>query len=300
MLLAWLSARAAGGTVVLRVEDIDRARCRPEYTAQLLDDLHWLGLDCDEGPDGSGPYAPYLQSQRLDRYEAALTRLQRAGLAYPCVCSRAELAQAASAPHTAGGPLYPGTCRGRYQSAQDAAATGGRAPSWRFDAQAAGTERMPWQDAFRPEAAQPIRVDDFILWRADGVPSYQLAVAVDDLAMAITEVVRGDDLAESTPRQLALIRALGGAAPGYRHVPLVTDEHGRRLAKRTDATQIAVLRAAGAPPQRLLGYLGHGLGLLARAEPVTAHALARSFRWDLVPRRPVTVSAQALRALAMD
>lgn len=297
LLAAWLSARAAGGAVILRIEDIDRARCRPEHTAQLLDDLRWLGLDWDEGPQTGGPHAPYLQSERLARYDEVLARLQHAGRAYPCVCSRAELAQAASAPHGSGGPAYPGTCRGRFYDAGAARAHAGRSPSWRFDARAAGVERLPWRDAFRPEQDQPDVVDDFVLWRADGVPSYQLAVVTDDLAMAVSEVVRGDDLADSTPRQLALIGALGGTAPIYRHLPLVLDEHGVRLAKRAGATQVAWLRAAGVTAERLLGFLACGLGLLPDPAPTPAAELVTRFSWDAVSRKPVVIAEATLRAL---
>jgi glutamyl-tRNA synthetase len=295
-LLAWLSARAGGGAVVLRVEDLDPDRCRPEYTARLIEDLRWLGFDWDEGPDTGGPHAPYLQSRRTARYREALTRLVAAGLAYPCVCSRAEVAAAAGAPHGPGGTAYPGTCRDRFADADDARRRAGRPPCWRFDGRR--VPAVPWRDAFRPDRAMPAAVDDFVLWRADDVPAYQLAVVVDDLAMAVTEVVRGEDLADSTPRQLALIQALGGVPPAYAHVPLVLDETGQRLAKRGGARQIAALRALGVRPEQVIGLLAWGLGLHDRPEPVPLAALVAGFRWQAVRREPVRIDEQLLRALA--
>ena len=297
LMLAWLSARAAGGAVILRIEDLDQARCRPEFTEQMLADLRWLGLDWDEGPDTGGPHAPYAQSERLDRYRDALAQLARMGLAYPCVCSRAEVAAAASAPHGSTGPFYPGTCRDRFADANDARQQTGRDPAWRFDSRRC--PRVPWRDAFRPDAVMPDAVDDFVLWRADETPAYQLAVVVDDLAMGVTEVVRGNDLADSTPRQLALIQALGGQAPAYRHVPLVLDDTGRRLAKRTGATQVAELRRLGVRPEQLTGLLAHSAGLAHAADPVPLRALAGSFAWSRVHPYPVHVTEAELRTLTL-
>lgn len=295
LLLAWLSVRAAGGTVILRIEDIDRARCRPEYIEQLIDDLRWLGLAWDEGPPDAAPHGPYEQSRRLPLYENALRRLIVAGYAFPCTCSRADLAGAASAPHDGGDPPYPGICHDRYPDAATAQARSGRPPAWRFDGRRSPV--MPWRDQFRPNEAAPEAVDSFVLWRADGVPSYHLAVVVDDLAMAVTEVVRGDDLAASTPRQLALISALGGTPPSYRHVPLVLDQDGRRLAKRAGATAVAELRRLGVQPQRLIGLLAHGAGLLDRPAPAAPADLIGDFSWEKVPRPPVRITDTALLTL---
>lgn len=296
LMLAWLSARAAGGTVILRVEDLDRERCKPNFTAQLLADLRWLGFDWDEGPDVGGPHAPYVQSQRFGRYRAALDRLAVVGLAYPCVCSRAEIAAAATAPHGPAGPAYPGTCRGRFRDADEARRVAGRAAAWRFDSRRCPSR--PWRDAFRPEAGMPAAVDDFVLWRADETPAYQLAVVVDDLAMGVTEVVRGDDLADSTPRQLALIDALGGTPPAYCHVPLVLGEDGRRLAKRDGATQVAELRRLGVAPEQVIGVLARGAGLATTAPAVPLRALIAGFAWGRVAPTPVHVSEGELRRLA--
>ena len=295
LLLAWLSVRAAGGTLILRVEDLDRARCKPGYAAQQLDDLRWLGLDWDEGPDVGGPHAPYAQSQRLPQYQQALARLHALGLAYPCTCSRADLAGAASAPHGPGGPRYPGSCRDRYADAAEAERASGRPPAWRFDSRR--TPALPWRDDFLGEPLPQV-VDDFVLWRADGVPAYQLAVVVDDLAMGVSEVVRGADLIDSTPRQLALIAALGGRPPRYRHVPLVLDERGERLAKRRGSTEIAEPRRLGVRPEQLLGWLSHGLGLLDQPIDVSAVALTARFDWRRVPATPLSVSERELARLA--
>lgn len=292
LMLAWLSARAAGGSVILRVEDLDRARCKPGFAEQMIADLRWLGFDWDEGPDVGGPHGPYTQSQRQEHYEAALLRLTAAGLAYPCVCSRAEAAAAASAPHGPTGPAYPGTCRDRFRHAAEARQVTGREPAWRFDSRR-GLE-VAWRDAFRPAAAMPSAVDDFVLRRADGMPAYQLAVVVDDLALRVTEVVRGDDLADSTPRQLALIAALGGTPPVYRHVPLVLDESGRRLAKRRGATQVAELRRMGVQPERIIGLLAHSAGLAPTPAPLPLRPLAASFSWPQVNHEPVRIAKEHL------
>ena len=312
-LIAWLSIRAASGALVLRVEDIDRTRCRSEYELQMLTDLHWLGFDWDEGPDTGGPFAPYRQHQRTNYYRSLLEQLAVAGWAYPCICSRTDLAAAASAPHGPGGTAYPGTCRDRFASGAAAAATG-RPVAWRFD-----SRRCPhviWRDGFVSGRELPTAVDDFVLWRADGVPSYQLAVVADDLAMGITEVVRGDDLLDSTPRQLALMRALGHTdPPSYFHVPLVLDDEGRRMAKREGATRISVLREWGAEPEAVIALLAATLWPADREAPVpTTQTSGNSplamnssriplkeyvpyFSWGNLTTGPVTVSILSLNNL---
>lgn len=240
-------ARASGGTLVLRIEDLDGPRCRPEFTAAICEDLRWFGLVCDEGPDVGGPLAPYVQSARMELYHAAFTRLRDAGYLFPCACSRRDIAAALSAPHAGDEePVYPGTCRGR--TAENA--VGGRC-SWRFrvpDGEAI-TFTDAWQGAQSFVAGRDF--GDFIVWRHDGLPSYQLACVADDAAMSVTEVVRGADLLVSTARQLLLYRALGLPVPAFCHVPLLTDEKGERLAKRHAALSLRALRAAGAEPAAL-------------------------------------------------
>jgi glutamyl-tRNA synthetase len=290
-LLAWLDARARGGAFVMRVEDLDRARVQAGAEAQQLQDLRWLGLDWDEGPDGGGPFAPYRQSERVGLYDAAIARLLAAGRAFPCACSRADVARAATAPHDGDAdpePRYPGTCRGRDPSEVEARARGqGRAPAIRFDGRA---EAIAFTDELRgPTPGDPGGVDDFVLRRADGTAAYQLAVVVDDAAMGITRVVRGDDLLRSTPRQIALGRALGLPIPAFAHVPLVITAGGERLAKRTRPPALTSLRDAGLPPEVVIGALAASADL-AGGRPLAARDLLADFALDRVRRQPTVVA----------
>lgn len=286
-LLTWLAARQAGGRVVLRIEDIDATRVRAEAVQGAIDDLHWLGLDWDEGPDVGGPNGPYLQSRRLDRYAYALDRLKAAGQVYPCTCTRADIARAASAPHAEDeGPVYPGTCSGR--SPSDAENLSASSPmAWRF--------RVPpglitWMDlVLGPISLDPARHGgDFIVARQGGPPSYQLAVVVDDAAMGVSQVVRGDDLRTSTPRQLLLYRALGQSAPTFGHVPLVHGPDGRRLAKRDQAIKLATLRSEGCDPRRLVGLAAFSCGLVDAPLPCHPTDLIARLDWSRLPRGQVT------------
>jgi glutamyl-tRNA synthetase len=286
-LIAWLSARSRGGRVLLRVEDIDSPRVKAGAARQACDDLRWLGLDWDDGP--------VVQTDRLPLYEEALRRLQRQELVYPCTCTRGDVERAASAPHAEHeGAAYPGTCAGR--KVADAAALGGRSYAWRFRA---ADDLNTFDDGFRG----PTRVDpaapggDFVVWKSAGTPAYQLAVVVDDAAQGVTEVVRGDDLVPSTPRQLQLYRALGLQAPAFAHVPLVVGPDGRRLAKRHCDTRLSTLRAAGVAAERLVGLLGWSCGWLERVEPVAARELLPLFRLDAIPPRPFVLEPALLRAI---
>ena len=216
-LIAWLSARAQGGQIVLRMEDIDSPRSKPRAAEQAIDDLHWLGLDWDAGP--------VVQTQRIPLYEDALGQLQKRELVYPCTCSRSDVEQAASAPHTEHeGAIYPRTCA--HRRVADAAFLKDVPYCWRFRADASVKEFV---DGFRG----PVRLDlpavggDFVVWKSAGTPAYQLAVVVDDAAFGVTEVVRGDDLIPSTPRQLLLYEALALKPPRFLHVPLVVGPDGR-------------------------------------------------------------------------
>lgn len=258
-LVAWLAARHAGGRVVLRIEDLDTSRVRAEAKVSAIADLGWLGLDWDEGPDIGGPSGPYIQSERLPVYDDFLARLRRDERIYPCTCTRADIERAATAPHAEDeGPVYPGTCAGR--SAADAAGLAGRPFAWRF--------RVPqgdvrWTDLFRgPCTLEPARLGgDFIVAREGVGPSYQLAVVVDDALMGVNQVIRGDDLVPSTPRQISLYDALGFAPPHFGHVPLAVGPDGRRLAKRDNSIKLGTLRDAGADPRRLIGAVARSLGL---------------------------------------
>ena len=260
----------------------------------MLDDLAWLGLDWDEGPDRGGPFAPYRQSERTARYDEAIERLLAAGRAFPCACSRADVARAAQAPHESDddGPRYPGTCRGLPpEDVRARAAAQGRAPAIRF---AGDVARIEFTDEVHGAvAADPAGIDDFVLRRADGTAAYQLAVVVDDAAMEITRVVRGDDLLSPTPRQLALYRALGLAAPAFAHVPLVLTVSGERLAKRTRPEAIADLRAGGVTPEVVVGALAASAGLRVPGAQLVARDLVQGFSLALIDRRAATIDANA-------
>lgn len=299
-LAAWLFARAAGSRFLLRIEDLDRERSRPEHERRQLADLRAIGLDWDG--------EPMRQSERDDAYRAALEALEREGRIYPCWCTRAEIRAAAAAPH---GPLpegaYPGTCRELSGSARAARQrTAGRPPSLRLDAREA---HVTFRDRLAGEFSG--QVDDFVLWRWDGTAAYNLAVVVDDACQGVEEVVRGDDLLGSTPRQILLHRLLGTDPPAHAHLPLVLGPDGARLAKRHGAVTLADRATAGESPVQTLGWLAHTLGLsvwlnnldadhtvapdtLAAGE-ATATELARALivRFDpsRIPRAPIELSA---------
>jgi glutamyl-tRNA synthetase len=284
-LLAWLSARAAGGQMLLRVEDLDRSRLVPGAERGLLDDLRWLGLDWDEGPDRGGPHAPYRQSERASLYDRATERLLAAGDAFLCSCSRTDIARAASAPHGEEGPRYPGTCRDLDpQSVRKRAGAQGRQPSVRFRGRG---RRIPFSDRLHGPV-DPLGedgLDDFVIRRADGGAAYQLAVVVDDAAMGVTEVVRGDDLLSSTPRQLALYQALALPPPGFAHVPLLLAPGGERLAKRTRPMAVADLRQRGIPPGKVVAALAASAELVPASGSLRPQDLLADFSLDRVARQ---------------
>jgi glutamyl-tRNA synthetase len=296
-LVAWLHARAAGGAYVMRVEDLDGPRVRPGMEARILDELRWLGLDWDEGPDLGGPHGPYRQSERSARYADALERLRAAGRVYPCFCSRAEIAAAASAPHGASdeGPRYPGTCRA-LPAAEVARRSAARRPAWRFQVPSGA---VAFEDLVHGPQAFDVgeATGDFVVMRADGIAAYQLAVVVDDAAMAITDVVRGDDLLPSTARQLLLFAALGLPAPRFAHVPLVVGEDGQRLAKRHGALSLGELRERGADPGAVAGLLGSLCGLAPAGARTSPAALVAGFDLARLPRAPATLDAARVAAL---
>ena len=292
-LLAWLAARAAGSAFVLRVEDLDRPRIVAGAEERLLDELRWLGIDWDEGPDVGGPATPYRQSQRTAGYDQAITRLLAAGRAYLCACSRADVARAVTAPHASDeeGPRYPGLCRGLDAPVViERAAAQGRQPSVRF---AGRGQSVAFVDGVHGAVAAA-EVDDFVLRRADGVAAYQLAVVVDDAAMGIEQVVRGDDLLSSTPRQIALGQALGLAAPAFAHLPLVLSPGGERLAKRTRPVSLASLRARGVAPEAVVGAMAASAGLNAAEAPLPARALVAGFAVARLSRTPAVIDESAL------
>jgi glutamyl-tRNA synthetase len=256
---------------------------KPGYVEQAMADLRWLGLECDG--------EPLFQSGRSALYTAALEKLRAAGLAYPCVCSRREVESAARAPHEGDeGPVYPGTCRGRFRDAEDVRRHTGLAASWRFAVDALGTQ-VEFEDALHGRCAFDVarQIGDFVVFRGDGIAAYQLATVVDDHALGVTEVVRGDDLIVSTPRQLLLYRALGLTPPRFLHVPLVLDAAGQRMAKRRDSTRLAALREAGVPASRVIGALAASCGWAKPGEPVMPDALAARFSLSCLPRQPVWI-----------
>jgi len=250
--LAARRAREAGGSLILRMEDLDAARCRPEFAEAALEDLRWLGLDWSEGPDKGGPFAPYAQSSRLPWFREAWARLQASGLIYPCEKSRSDVARALSAPHPEedAEPLFPPGLRPAPGTGADATDPG--SSNWRF--RVPDGETVPFHDALQgPQRTVAGRdFGDFLVWRRDGLPSYELAVVADDHAMGITEVVRGADLLLSTARQLLLYRALGWEPPAWAHAPLVTGPDGRRLAKRASGLSLRELRQRGWSPEEIL------------------------------------------------
>lgn len=284
--LAWAHARSRSGQLRLRLEDLDRERCRPEHVQRIFRDLEWLGLDWDG--------EPLYQSQRIDALREAAARLERAGVAYRCICSRAELERAAQAPQRGVTELrYPGTCRARI---------------------AAGQRDIPDRSALRfgvPDGlisfvdglAGPQQVDvsaevgDFVILSRSAVPAYQLAVVVDDAEQGVTEVFRGDDLLTSTARQLLLQQALGLASPRWFHAPLVLDASGRRLAKRADDLSLEALREAGVDARAILGWVGRSAGLSSCEPLATARELASAYQPTHLRREPTLLSAQDIDAL---
>ena len=284
-LLSWLSVKSRGGEWILRIEDLDTARCRPEYARQVEEDLRWLGLAWDEGGSAGGPDAPYFQSERTALYEEALARLRGMGLVYPCFCTRAQL-HAASAPHREDGlTVYPGTCRGL--TAEDIARreAAGRKGAIRLRVP---EETVTFTDGHLGEVTEYLPTDcgDFLLRRSDGLFAYQLAVVVDDAAMGVTEVVRGADLLSSTPRQLLLYQLLGWEAPEFFHFPLLLSPDGRRLSKRDGDLGLAALRERYTP-EEIIGKLAYLAGQNPGGGARTPEELAEGFHWDAVPRRDI-------------
>ncbi|HEX9037080.1 MAG TPA: tRNA glutamyl-Q(34) synthetase GluQRS [Ktedonobacterales bacterium] len=298
-LIAWLCARSAGGEFVLRIEDLDMPRTQPGAADKLLDDLRWLGLDWDEGPDVGGPYGPYVQSARGAIYSAALARLRTAGLLYPCYCTRAERRHAqdeavASAPHLTGAPIpYSGACRELSVAERRVREAAGRSPSWRFRAP---QEPVAFFDILHGEAREDVRatLGDIIVRRSDGRVAYNLAVVVDDALMGVTQVVRGADLLGVTAVQRALAIALGYTPPReYAHAPLAIDALGARLAKRDASAGVGSLRARGVAPERVVGALAASAGLCPAGESTSPRDLLANFDARRITLEPSRIVAPA-------
>lgn len=250
--LAAQRARAAGGALILRIEDLDASRCRAEFVQAALDDLAWLGIHWQEGPDVGGPFAPYVQSQRGSTYLGAWERLKQAGVIYPCAHSRSDVAHALAAPHAEDDaePIFPPSLRSPTGTGKDVQNPG--PINWRF--RVTDGEAVTFEDGLQGRQVFVAGRDfgDFLVWRRDGFPSYELAVVADDIAMDITEVVRGADLLLSTARQILLYRALQETTPSWMHVPLVFGMDGKRLAKRAGGLSLRELRAIGKAPEEIL------------------------------------------------
>ena len=280
-LLAWLSARQKGGRVVLRIEDLDTARCPKRYARQMEEDLQWLGLTWDEGTVVGGPNGPYEQSDRTALYEEALEKLRAMGLVYPCFCTRAEL-HAASAPHREDGQvLYSGACR-NLTAEEVAERSKTRSPALRLRVP---DREVGFVDGHMGPYSENLARDcgDFLLRRSDGMVAYQLAVVVDDAAMGVTEVVRGEDLLDSTPRQLYLYELLGLTPPAFYHLPLLLTAEGRRLSKRNADAGLDDLRDKVTAPE-LLGKLAYLAGFNPSCAPKTPEQLLPDFDWAKVPQ----------------
>ena len=278
-LMAWLSARAAGGKLLLRIEDLDTARCPRENEDQLRRDLEWLGLTWDaEQP---------RQSERTAYYESVLETLRRTGRVFPCWCTRGDLKSAPNAPHASDGhPIYPGTCWD-LTAEQRARRAAERPPLWRLRVP---DETVTFTDGHYGVYAENLAAEcgDFILRRADGVFAYQLAVVAADMAAGVTQVVRGRDLLSSTPRQLYLYSLLGAAAPRYYHIPLLTAPDGRRLSKRDKDLDLGVLRQRYTAPE-IIGILAHAAGLTEEYFPCSPGDLTSRFEWDRIAKDDIAV-----------
>jgi glutamyl-tRNA synthetase len=286
-LVAWLAARTRNALLRLRIEDIDSPRIKPGATEQACADLRWLGLTWDG--------TPVVQTERLELYMSALRVLQEQELVYPCTCSRADVERAASAPHAEQqGVIYLGTCAG--SRVATAETLGSQPYCWRFRA---GTEAVEFQDGKQGLVRLTPQEfgGDFVVWKTGWTPAYQLAVVVDDADMGITQVVRGNDLIPSTPRQLLLYRALGLCPPEFIHVPLVVGADGRRLAKRHGDTRLAALREAGVNAEALIGLLAWSCGWLKRREPISALELLPLFRLETIPAQPFVLTSELLKEI---
>jgi glutamyl-tRNA synthetase len=289
-LLAWWHARSRRGRIVLRFEDCDSERVKPGMVEATLKDLRWLGLDWDD--------EPYFQSSAVADIDVAAESLLARGLAYPCTCTRKEILSAVSAPHDAQtSTVYPGTCRGKYSTLAAAERATGRAAALRFIAPEVvvriedGVQRVSEYDA-------RIGLGDFPILRRIGMPAYQLAVVVDDARQGISEIVRGADLLESCARQWLLQEALGYSHPRWWHVPLVTDEFGRRLAKRSNDLSLALLRAAGTDPRQVVSWAARSAGIDAPPR-VHAQEIVPGFDMACLPRTEVRLTRAAMKTFGL-
>jgi len=294
MLAAWLSVRKQGGRMILRMEDLDPSRSKQIYADQVIEDLNWLGLTYEEGPDCGGPFGPYSQGERRDLYQEALNRLKAQGYLYPCYCSRKDL-QAVRAPHRGESVnVYPGTCRHLSDEERKLRAEK-KAPAMRFF--------MPdredcFYDLNYGKQCQSLQVEtgDFILRRSDGIHAYQLAVVVDDALMGITEVVRGSDLLSSTHRQRMLYESLGYSFPKFGHVPLLVGRDGMRMSKRFQSLDLGQLKSIGWKPEELWGLLLFEAGMMEKEQAVTLQEAIDIFSWETMGREDLKIDLNRLES----
>ena len=288
-LISWLSAKSVGGEWLLRIEDLDRQRCKRECAEQIEDDLLWLGLEWDEGGSRGGSNAPYYQNMRNDIYISELQKLSEQNLLYPCYCRRADIL-ASRAPHaTDGTVVYTGRCRSLTDD----------------ERQRLSAERQPATRLIVPDAEVSFSdghyglqcanlahdCGDFIVRRADGNFAYQLAVVVDDALMGVTEVVRGCDLMSSTHQQIYLYQLLGYEAPKFAHIPLLVNANGQRLSKRDASTDMGYLRQHFEPEQ-LIGFIAYHAQLIDRCERISLNELLKEFDWNRIPKQDITIEAE--------
>ena len=289
-LLAWWHARSRGGQIVLRLEDLDVERVKPGMLDETLRDLEWLGLDWHG--------TPWIQSAHAAAFDEAVQQLLARHLAYPCVCTRKEIAEAQSAPHAGQEKArYPGTCRGKFATLAEAREASGRDPAVRLLVEPG---RVEFRDEFAGRQSFDVHaeVGDFPIARRAGAVAYQLAVVVDDARQGVGEIVRGDDLLASAARQRLVQQALGLPHPRTWHIPLVTDEHGRRLAKRSDDLALARLRTSGIDPRRVVSWVARRSGI-ALSELASARELAPAFDIQRVPHEPITCGPSELAELGL-
>jgi glutamyl-tRNA synthetase len=292
----WAFARRMSGTFILRIDDTDPERSTDENVQAILRGLRWLGLDWDEGPDADGEYGPYFQTQRADTYVRALETLKRNGHAYPCFCTAEELeARRGEARERGGFAGYDGTCRCIASAEAAARINEGQPHVWRIPVPR-DREEVAFDDAIRGHLSFPASsLDDFVLVRSDGTPTYNFASVVDDVLMDITHVIRGDDHISNTPRQILVFEGLGHAVPVFGHLPMIWGSDGKRLSKRHGATSVEAYRDEGYLPEALLNYLALlGWSLDGETTIVSTATLAESFSLDRVSGNPAIFDVDKL------
>ena len=285
-LLCWLQVRLAGGKFILRIDDLDQPRNKAGSLENIIEDLKWLGIDWDIGPGISSISTEYQQSQRTSLYNDAFESLAKAQLIYPCSCSRKDIALAASAPHADDNPgIYPGTCRPRINKIKSTVAkTGSTNHAWRFTVT---NQTIEFIDQLRGRYSQQLEsaVGDFVVKRKDGLFAYQLATVVDDGLMGVTDVVRGTDLIDSAPRQIALFKALGFSPPRFWHVPLMTDDRGNKMSKREGSESVCQWRRQGKTAEQLVGHMASSAGLIDHNKAISCEDLLNVLNGELFRQR---------------